>query len=186
MSSLVVGFVARMHKQVASAQGETTLSFEVLGGKRLKRSGLSDKVHRSPTIVTLDSPEQASDAQLDLEGSAQAASREACASFEDGALVGGLLHADQVVSEASFVETAVGPLPLARRSSLATSEARKARLLDRLVLGFNVKSMELASPLADTSAPGPNVAWSIIDCWNPFNKRDSSITRMRELYPNKF
>ena len=36
----------------------------------------------------------------------------------------------------------------------------------------------------DTSAPGPDVARSIIDRWNPFNKRDSSVAHMRKLYPN--
>ena len=37
MSSLVVGFVARMHKCVTSAQGETTLSFEGSDDKRFKK-----------------------------------------------------------------------------------------------------------------------------------------------------
>ena len=37
MSSLVAGFFARMGKCVASAQGETTLSFEGSGDKRFKK-----------------------------------------------------------------------------------------------------------------------------------------------------
>ena len=36
----------------------------------------------------------------------------------------------------------------------------------------------------DPQAPGPNEARSIIDYWNPFNKRDSFATHMCELYPN--
>ena len=36
----------------------------------------------------------------------------------------------------------------------------------------------------DTPVPGPDEAWSIINSWNPFNKRDSSVTHMNELYPN--
>ena len=35
----------------------------------------------------------------------------------------------------------------------------------------------------DTVAPGPEAAREIIDCWNPFNKRESSIAYMRNLYP---
>ena len=60
MSSLAVGFSLRMRKRAASAQGETTPSFEVLGSKHLKRSSLNDEVQRSPTLVALDSPEQTS------------------------------------------------------------------------------------------------------------------------------
>ena len=44
--------------------------------------------------------------------------------------------------------------------------------------------MEWGLPSVDTSAPGPDEARSIIDRWNPFNKRDSFATHMRELYPN--
>ena len=35
----------------------------------------------------------------------------------------------------------------------------------------------------NTVAPGPKVAREIIDRWNPFNKRESSIANMRDLYP---
>ena len=38
MSSLAAGFSARMHKRVASTQGETTPSSKVSGKKRPKRS----------------------------------------------------------------------------------------------------------------------------------------------------
>ena len=60
---------------------------------------------------------------------------------------------------------------------------RRARLLDRLVLGSYVKPMEWGYPSADMPTPGPDVAQSIIDCWNHFNKKDSSVVHMRELYP---
>ena len=62
--------------------------------------------------------------------------------------------------------------------------ARKARLLDRLMLGSYVKPMEWAHPSINTLAPSPDVARSIIDYWNPFNKSDSSVAHMHELYPN--
>ena len=35
----------------------------------------------------------------------------------------------------------------------------------------------------NTVAPGPEVAREIIDHWSPFNKRESSIANMRNLYP---
>ena len=69
MSSLADGFSARMHKRVASVQGESTPGSEVPGGKRPKQSGLGDAVQRSPMVVTLDSLEQASDALPTLVGS---------------------------------------------------------------------------------------------------------------------
>ena len=43
MSSLVFGFFARMHKRVASAQGETAPSGEASGGKRLKLTSLDEE-----------------------------------------------------------------------------------------------------------------------------------------------
>ena len=43
MSSLAIGFAMWMRKRVASAQGETTPSFEVFGRKRPKRSGPNEE-----------------------------------------------------------------------------------------------------------------------------------------------
>ena len=36
----------------------------------------------------------------------------------------------------------------------------------------------------DTLTLDPDKGRSIIDRWNPFNKRDSSAAHMRKLYPN--
>ena len=33
-------------------------------------------------------------------------------------------------------------------------------------------------------ALGPEAALELIDCWSPFNKRESSVTRMHDLYPS--
>ena len=38
-------------------------------------------------------------------------------------------------------------------------------------------------PSTDTFVPSLDAAQSIIDRWNPFNKRDTSVTDMHELYP---
>ena len=43
MSSLIVGFAARMRKWAASTQGETTSGSEVSDEKRLKRSDLDEE-----------------------------------------------------------------------------------------------------------------------------------------------
>ena len=173
-----------MHKWSASTQGKTTPSSKVQGGKRSKWPSPDEEAQKIPVVIIADSLEQASNALSALEGATQDASKEAYASLEDGALAGGPPNAYQVVSEAPSTETIVGSPLQARRSSLTTFDACKARLLDRLVLGLYVKPMEWARPSMDTSAPSPDAAQSIIDLWNPFKKRDSSVTHMHKLYPN--
>ena len=68
MLSLAIGFALRMRKRATSAQRETTPGSEVPDGKRPKRYPLDEKVQKSPTVVTLDSPERASDTLPSLEG----------------------------------------------------------------------------------------------------------------------
>ena len=99
-----------MSKRAASAQGETTPNFEILGSKHPKRSSLNDEVRRSPTLVALDSSEQTSDALPALEGATQGVHREACELLEDGILVGGPPSTDNVVGEAPSAETAMRSL----------------------------------------------------------------------------
>ena len=45
--------------------------------------------------------------------------------------------------------------------------------------------MEWGRPSVDTSTPRLDEARSIIDRWNPFNKRDSSAAHVNELYSNQ-
>ena len=97
---------------------------------------------------------------------------------------GGPPNTNQAVSEAPSTKTTIGLLLQARWSSLVIPNASMARLLDRLVLDSYVKLMEWGRPLVETSAPGSDATWAIIDRWNLFNKRDSSITHMHDLYPN--
>ena len=147
-----------MRKLSTSTQGKTTPGFEVQGGKHLKWSSPDEEAQKSPILIIADSPERASNALPALEGTAQDASREAYASLEDRALAGGPPNAYQVVSEAPSTETIVFPSLLARRSSLATFDARKVRLPDRMVLGSYVKPMEWARHSMDTLAPSPDTA----------------------------
>ena len=89
-----------MRKRVASAQGETTLGFEVSGGKWPKHSSPDEEAQKSSLVITVDSPEQASNTLPALEGSSQDAFREACASLEDRVLTEESPNADGVVGEA--------------------------------------------------------------------------------------
>ena len=57
MSSLVVGFAARMCKRATSAHGETTPTFEQSSGKRPNRYGPDEEAHKSLAIITVDSPD---------------------------------------------------------------------------------------------------------------------------------
>ena len=43
--------------------------------------------------------------------------------------------------------------------------------------------MKWDHPLTDASVPCLDFTHSIINYWNPFNKRDASVPDMRELYP---
>ena len=77
-------------------------------------------------------------------------------------------------------EIAVGPSFLAK---LTMAGPRRARIPNRMVLGSYVQPMEWDRPSTDTLALGPKVAQSIIDHWDPFNKRESLVTHIRNLYP---
>ena len=70
MSSLALGFIARMLKRVASSQWETTPGFEVPGGKHSKQSGLDGEAQNRTAIIIVDSPKRASNGLLTLKGAA--------------------------------------------------------------------------------------------------------------------
>ena len=52
-----------------------------------------------------------------------------------------------------------------------------------MIGSYILQSQEWDSHSADTVAPGQEAAREIIDHWSPFNKRESSITQMLNLYP---
>ena len=54
---------------------------------------------------------------------------------------------------------------------------------DRLLLSSYIPPQERVPLLADTMAPGPEGTREIIDRWSPFNKRESSVMHMCDLYP---
>ena len=53
---------------------DTTLGFEVSGEKRPNWFGLDEEAQKSPTVITMDSLERASDVLPTLEGASQDAS----------------------------------------------------------------------------------------------------------------
>ena len=128
MSSLVVGFTVRMSKRAANAQGQGTPGSEGINGKPFKQFGPTKEVQISSAVIAIDSLERALGALPALEGNARGASREACASLEDRALVKEPPLDDEVANEALHVDEVGGPLPRARWPSLALSKARKTRL----------------------------------------------------------
>ena len=109
MSSLIVRFTARMRKRAASAQRRLPPTSKGQGDKRPKWSGPNEEAKKSSVVIIMDSPERALDALPTLEGATQDASKEACASLEDGAPTGGPPNADQAVSEAPATERTIGP-----------------------------------------------------------------------------
>ena len=104
--------------------------------------------------------------------------------MENGAPVEGSPNVDQVVIETPTVETANSPPLQARWSRLIIPGASRARLPDLLMLGSYVNPVEWGHPSMDTPALSPDEAQSIIDRWNPFNKKDYFISHMSDLYPN--
>ena len=66
---------------------------------------------------------------------------------------------------------------------LANVGPHRLRMPNRLVLSWYVLRREWDRPSANTVAPDPKTAQEIIDHWSPFNKRESSVTCMRDLYP---
>ena len=138
MLDLVVGFIARMCKRASSSPGETIPGFKVTDGKRSKRSGPDGEVQNSPAVITMDSPEWASDALLALEGTVQEAPKEACASLKDGVPAKGPPDVARAVGEAPL--KIVVELLLSAR--LTNAHPRRLRGPGRLVLNSPIISMK--------------------------------------------
>ena len=179
-SSLAAGFATRMRKRAANAQGETTPCSEGPDDKCFKQSGPAEEVQIIPVVIFMDSLKRASSALPDLEGDA----REGYASLEDGAPTGEPPLDGEVANEALRIEEAIGPLPWAIQHCLALYGARRTRPPNKLILGSYVKSLKWSRSSTDTSAPDQEVAQLHIRKCNPFDKRDSPIAHMCDLYPH--
>ena len=85
MFGLVVGFAKWMHKPTANAQEKTIPSLEVPGGKCFRLFGLYEEVQADPMVILVSLSERVLKAPFSIGGTAQDASRKACAELEDGA-----------------------------------------------------------------------------------------------------
>ena len=120
---------------------------------------------------------------MDLDSNTKAnfkgAPKEAYAPPDDGIPVGGSPSVEGVMVEAPL-EVVVAPSFLTK---LASTGPPMPRILDRLLLSSYVPPQPWVHPSTDTVAPDLEGAQEIIDRSSPFNKRDSSVTHMRDLYP---
>ena len=98
--------------------------------------------------------------------------------MEDGVLTGGPPNADGVMGEAPS-ETAVGSLFSARH---ANARPHMPRLHDQLMLGSYVARVG-SSFYGHGGSRSRGCSGEIINSWSPFNKRESLVTHMRDLYP---
>ena len=174
----------QLRGRLSPAPRKTIPCSEGLNVKRFKQSSPVEEVQIIPTMNSVDSPERALGAPLALEGEARGASWEACASLEGGLQPKSL------------------PLTMRLKTRLFLQKKRVARLLkpnglvshflkprrtkppDKLILGSYVKPLEWSRPSAEAPAPDLEAAWLFIRKCNPFDKRDSSIMHMRNLYPH--
>ena len=82
---------------------------------------------------------------------------------------------------------AEAPLEVTATQSFSTRLAsigpHRQRMLDRLLLSSYVPPQEWVHSLANIMAPGSESTQEIIDHWSPFNKSESLVTHMRDLYP---
>ena len=68
MSGLVFSFSTRMSKIATSAQRETAPDADASDKNGPKVTNPNEEAHKSPTVIIVDSPDPASDAQPDLKG----------------------------------------------------------------------------------------------------------------------
>ena len=127
----------------------------------------------------MDSPEQALDSLTDLEGVAQEAPREPRASLEDEVPDGGSPEVCKDAGEAPLQTT----IELSFSARLVNAGPRRPKGLGKLVLNSPVILMKWEQPSLGALVLGSDTSQSIIDCWNPFNQRDTYIGHMRKLYP---
>ena len=64
---------------------------------------------------------------------------------------------------------------------LANATPLKLKGPGRLVLNSPVIPMKWEQPSLGALVPSPDTAQSIIDCWSPFNQRDTYVAHMRDL-----
>ena len=129
-------------------------------------------------VISVDSLDQSSIDQSVLEGTPN----EVGAPLEEGISVGGPSHVDEIGDKASSGVTASLVRPLGPTST----EPRKKRLPNGVLLSIYVPTHERIHPSMGMVALDLEGAREIIHCWSPFNQAKSPIAHMCGLYPNYF
>ena len=114
-----------------------------------------------------------------MEDACQDAPREAGALLRDGIPTRASSGAEGVTAEAPLEVVAA----LSFLTRLARGDPRRLRMPNRLLLSSYVPPQEWVPLSVDTMALGLEGAQEIIDRWSPFNRRESSVAHMHDLYP---
>ena len=128
-------------KQVVGSKGETTPRSD---GKRSKESSPNEEAQKDWPIISMDSPDQASNDQSVLEGPPN----EAGAPLEEGVLTGGPSHVDEIGEEGPSGVVAASML----RPKPTDTEPSKKRQPDLVMLSTYVPPQERIHPLMGMAA----------------------------------
>ena len=164
MADLLHNFGARKRKRGASFKRATDATLEVVGeaDQHLTGEGLDGQA-----IVVMDFPEMGFHGQ----------------SASDTALLEDLGEVSLTYTE---VHEDIPSEQIASRPDKATSSRswrNRQLLLDRLLLNSYIPPQGQAPPMEEVSAPRPEGAQEIINCWKPFNRGESPTAHMEQLYP---
>ena len=153
----------------AVPKGETASSS---GGKRSRRSLPNDGAQKDWAIVSMESPDRASNDQLAWAG----------ASLEEGVSIVSSPNVEEVGKGPPLgVVTALVPPP--RPTGIGPS---KKQLPDQVLLSTYVPLLERVHPLTGMVAPDLEGVLEIVHHWSPFNQAESSVAHMCDLYQNYF
>ena len=112
----------------------------------------------------------------------EGAPNEAGAPLKEGIPVGGPSNVDKI-GEVAPSRVAAAPMFLPRP---ADTESSRKRPPDRVLLSTYVPPQERIHPPTGMVALDPEGAREIIHRWSPFNRAESPVAHMRDLYPNYF
>ena len=151
MPSLATRFATLMRKRAAGPKGETTPSFD---GKRMKWSSLDEEARKDWAVISVDSPDRASNDQPVLEGTPN----EAGAPLEKGISIRGPSNVEEIGEEVPL-GVVVAPRLLPRPANIKPS---RKRLPDRVLMCTYVSPQERVYPPKGMVALDPQGAQEII------------------------
>ena len=69
------------------------------------------------------------------------------------------------------------------RAKYTRTGYKKPLLLDRMLVNSYLPPRGLTPPMEEATVPGPKGAQEIIDRWRPFNRGESLVDHLHDLYP---